>query len=69
MRSLAPPNRRTALLTFADASGSRWMEEVQLTMVDSPANESRLGRDVLNRWLMVHDPPGDQLMCAPAAQP
>lgn len=55
------------LLTLNDESGSTHLEEVELLVADSGIGQSVLGRDILNRWLMLYDAPGGQLLFEPAA--
>ena len=57
--------RTTALLTFDTAEGGVQMEALDVVVVADVAGASRLGRDVLNRWLMVYDPRGGILSFDP----
>lgn len=54
------------LITFRDDSGTRHLEEVTVIATDGTYSRSRLGRDILNRWLVLYDPPGSQLLFEPA---
>lgn len=56
------------LLTLDDEDGVSHVQEVVLLVTDSDLKYSRLGRDILNRWLMLYDPPGSQLLFEPASR-
>lgn len=48
-----------------EATGVRHLELAELFVVASPAGTSRLGRDLLRRWLMVYDPRDGNLLFQP----
>ena len=54
-----------AMLSFTASDGLVVAELTDVVLVYSPAGTSRLGRDVLNRWLMVYDPGGINLLFEP----
>lgn len=62
---LAHALERRALLTFKDDGGRSVAQRIHLVIVDAGSYESRLGRDILNDWLMVYDQPGDSLLFEP----
>ncbi len=57
--------RTGALLTFGADDGRPQLEMLDVTVAAGVEQESRLGRDILNRWLMIYDPQGDNLSFYP----
>jgi hypothetical protein len=53
-----------ALLSFTSDDSRRDQREVRL-LVDAHGESDRLGRDILNRWLMVFDPANGTLLIEP----
>lgn len=56
---------QVALLAFDNDDGSRTVVPIDLSVVNDAPGESRLGRDILNDWLMIYDQPGDSLLFEP----
>ncbi len=52
---------RPTLLSFEHEDGRITTALLMLHIVDDAPGESRLGRDVLNEWLMVYDAPAGNL--------
>jgi hypothetical protein len=57
--------RRAALLTFASDGEPPRIETADLVIAEGPPGSSRLGRDILNRWLFVYDGPEQSLLIEP----
>ena len=54
-----------ALLMLDTAERGIALETVDVVVAHGLEGTSRLGRDVLNRWLMVYDPGGNNLLFEP----
>jgi hypothetical protein len=61
-----PGRRAKVLLTFEHDDGRLHIEQVEAFIVPGPPDESRLGMDVLSRWTVVLDGPGELLLIEPA---
>lgn len=58
---------RSMLLTFEHDDGRFTTIEHVGYVIDARLGRSRIGRDLLNQWLMVYDAPGANLLFEPAA--
>lgn len=52
---------RRCILSFEGDSGLTSTANIDVVLFDGDVDESHLGRDVLDRWLMVFDGPGGTL--------
>jgi hypothetical protein len=59
--------RMRFVLVFQHDDGSLHLEQVEAFVVPGAPGESRLGMDVLSRWTVVLDGPGEMLVVEPAA--
>ena len=62
-----PGRRARVILTFTHDDGRLHVEQVEAMVVPGPQDESRLGMDVLSRWTVVLDGPGELVLVEPAA--
>lgn len=56
---------RRAIISVPQGEERRSILWLDLPIVDDGPGESRLGRDILNQWLMVYDASGDNLLLEP----
>lgn len=60
-----PSRRLRVLLTFHHDDGRPHVEQAEVLVVPGPPGESRLGADLLARWVVVLDGPAGTVMVEP----
>lgn len=60
-----PARGDRTILVFQHDDGRTHVEHVDVLIVPGPPDASRLGMDILSRWIVVLDGPGDQLFIEP----